>query len=102
VSPVFAVLRNRTERYDHARPMEEQVEWPAHAAFMDRLADAGFFVLVGPLEGTADVLLIVDAMDEAEITQQLAVDPWAQNGMLRTVWIAPWTLRIGSLQAKTS
>ncbi len=94
---LFAVLRVRSERYDHARPLEQQIEWPAHAAYMDTLAEAGFFLLVGPLEGTPNVLLIVRATDEDEITRRLADDPWTISGILHTEWIAPWTLRISAL-----
>jgi hypothetical protein len=53
-------------------------------------------VLVGPLEGTRDVLLIVSAIDEEEICKKLGRDPWGQN-MLTTTRIARWTLRLGSL-----
>ena len=94
---LFAVLREQTGAFDHTRPLEEQLEWTAHAAFMDGLTDAGFCVLVGPLEGTERVLLILRAASADEIARRLAADPWTVTGMLRTLWIAPWTLRIGSL-----
>jgi len=94
---LFAVVRDQTGDFDHGRPLEEQREWTAHATFMDALTEEGFFVLVGPLEGTHTVLLIVRANDADEIARRLADDPWTHNGMLRTLWIAPWTLRIGVL-----
>jgi hypothetical protein len=56
---------------------------------MNALKTEGFVVLGGPLEGTPDVLLIVRA--------RLAEDPWATNGLLRVARVAPWTLRLGSL-----
>jgi uncharacterized protein YciI len=93
----FAVLREQTGPFDHSRPLEEQLEWTAHAAFMDALTDEGFFVLVGPLAGTRTVLQIVNADDADQVTRRLADDPWTKNGMLRTLWIAPWTLRVGAL-----
>ena len=96
----FALVREQTGAFDHSRPLEEQLDWTAHAAFMDALAEAGFCVLVGPLEGTRRVLLIVSADDPEEITRRLADDPWTRNGMLRTAWIAPWTLRIGALPSQ--
>ena len=78
--------------------MERQADWRAHADFMNRLAAEGFALLVGPLEGTDDVLLIVRAHDAEEIRARLAEDCWVSDGHLVTKWIAPWTLRIGSLR----
>jgi hypothetical protein len=43
---------------------------------MDDLAGAGTVVLGGPLEGTADVLLIMRAESADEIVRKLAVGPW--------------------------
>ena len=98
---LFAVLRHQTGHFDHSRPLEEQREWSAHAAFMDNLAAAGFFLLVGPLDdGSHQVLLIVRADDADEVARTMDPDPWTQNGMLRTLWIAPWTLRIGALPGR--
>ena len=58
---LFAVVRTRGAGWQLALPMEEQVEWDAHAAFMNGLEREGFVLLGGPLEGTADVLLIIRA-----------------------------------------
>ena len=79
------------------RTLEEQHDWPAHAAFMDALFEEGFALLVGPLEGTTDALLILRAKDADEIRARLAPDPWHVQGLLRITQIAPWTLRLGSL-----
>ena len=77
--------------------MEQQVDWPAHAAFMEGLADDGFLVLVGPLEGTRDALLVVRAADASQIESRLSVDPWTANGLLVLTQVAPWQIRLGSL-----
>jgi hypothetical protein len=53
---------------------------------LNGLARDGFVVLVGPLTGTPDVLLIVRATSREEVARRLAEDPWA-----------PWILRIGAL-----
>ena len=50
-----------------------------------------------PLEGSADVLLIVKADTADEIRSRLAEDPWSRNDLLRIARITPWTLRLGSL-----
>jgi uncharacterized protein YciI len=94
---IFAVIRTRGPRWDAARRMEDQDEWRAHAAFMNALAKEGFVVLVGPLEGTPDVLLVARAGTSDEVAARLAEDPWAHMDLLRVARISPWTLRIGSL-----
>jgi len=66
---------------------------------MDDLAGAGTVVLGGPLEGSADVLLIMRAENADEIVKKLAVDPWTALDLLRTERVMPWTLRLGSLTA---
>ncbi len=77
--------------------MEDQDEWRAHATFMNALAKDGFVVLVGPLEGTPDVLLVARAGTSDAVAARLAEDPWARMDLLRVSRISPWTLRIGSL-----
>jgi hypothetical protein len=60
---------------------------------MDGLVDEGFVVLGGPIgEGEGEnVLLVVEAADEAVIQARLADDPWPDE-MLTTESIRPWTL----------
>jgi len=64
---------------------------------MDALLSAGFVVLGGPLEGSADTLLIFRAGSPDEIMTRLEGDPWTANGMLRVSRISPWGLRLGSV-----
>jgi uncharacterized protein YciI len=94
----FAVLRSRGPAWDDSKPLEGQVDWAGHAAFMDKLFEQGFAALVGPLEGTRDALLILRASSESEIVERLAADPWTTNGLLVTKQISPWQLRLGSLE----
>ena len=96
-SGIFAVMRTRGPAWNDAGAMEEQVDWRAHADFMNALVDDGFIVLGGPLAGTREVLLIACARSEAEIEARLADDCWSVNGLLRTLWIRPWRLRLGAL-----
>jgi uncharacterized protein YciI len=95
--PLFAVFRMRGPAWQDARPLEGQPDWAGHASFMNALASEGFVRLGGPLEGSADVLLIVSAASADEARARLAKDPWEGNGLLRTVRIVPWNLRLGSL-----
>jgi len=94
---IFAVTRSRGPGWNQSRRMEEQEDWTSHAAFMNALQDEGFVVLGGPLEGTADVLLIIRATNVDDITSRLANDSWARKDLLRITQVVPWTLRLGSL-----
>jgi len=94
---LFAVVRRRGPRWNDAEPMEGQQDWRGHADQMNAMVADGFMVLGGPLVGTRDVLLIVRAADEAEIEARLAADCWTINGLLCTVQLAPWWLRLGTV-----
>jgi uncharacterized protein YciI len=93
----FAVIRTHGRAWSPSKALEQQMDWDAHAAFMDRLHGDGFIVLGGPLESTADVLLIVRANNPDEIVERLAADPWSEADLLRISRIAPWTVRLGTL-----
>jgi uncharacterized protein YciI len=94
---LFAVIRTRGPAFEPARPLEGQMDWAAHAAFMNGLVRDGAVILGGPLEGTADVLLVMRAETADEARRQLAADPWAVQDLLRVTRISPWTLRLGAL-----
>ena len=94
----FVVLRRRGPSWDDAKELEDQEEWHAHATFMDRVYEEGFAALVGPLEGTRDVLLVCRASSASEVVARLAADPWAANGLLVTRQVSPWRVRLGSLK----
>jgi hypothetical protein len=94
---VFAVFRSRGQAWDDSKPLEGQVDWAAHAAFMDALFEDRFVALVGPLEETRDALLICRASSASEIADRLSSDPWSTNRLLVTRQISPWQLRLGSL-----
>ena len=94
---LFAVIESHGGAWDHSRIMDEQADWPAHAAFMDALTEEGFVALGGPLEGTGDAMLIVRASSDSEVTERLAADPWIRNGLLIVKQISPWRIRLGSL-----
>ena len=59
---------------------------------MDSLVEDGFIVLGGPLAGEREILHAVEADTEADVRQRLALDNWAQNGMLEVTSIEPWTI----------
>jgi uncharacterized protein YciI len=97
---LFAVIRSRGPAWDHSRPLEAQVDWDGHAAFMNGLQAEGFVRLGGTLDDTPDTLLIVEAEKADAIRARLAADPWSRSDLLRVIQITPWTLRLGTLPVR--
>jgi hypothetical protein len=95
VSRYLVVIRERGAGWDATRPRVEQDAWDQHAAFMDGMADEGFVVLGGPLEGEQRFMLIVDAESEDAVTARLAADPWTGMDLLRIASITPWEVLLG-------
>ncbi|HEY7196457.1 MAG TPA: YciI family protein [Gaiellaceae bacterium] len=93
----FLVVRRRSgPDFDPSRPLEEQSGWPEHAAFMDGLLEAGFFVLGGPLERDDRVVFVVEAASEDAVRSTLARDPWSETH-LRLDAVDRWTIRLDGL-----
>ena len=91
---MFVVVTHRSgPQWDSSLPLEEQSDWPAHAAFMDGLVDAGFVVLGGPLADEHRVVLVIEAESEDQVRATLARDPWSETH-LRVDTIDPWTIRL--------
>jgi uncharacterized protein YciI len=96
---MFLVVRLRSgPHWDASLPLEEQSDWPAHASFMDELADSGFIVLGGPLADERRVVLAVEAESEDAVRAILASDPWTDTH-LRTESVEPWTIRLDGRRA---
>ena len=89
----FVVLRRTGPRWDRSRPLEEQSDWEAHAAFMDGLVDDGFVVLGGPLADEVRVVLAIEASSEDEVRSALARDPWSGTHLVVET-VEPWTIRL--------
>jgi uncharacterized protein YciI len=93
---LYAVWRHRDGDWQAGRPIEEQPQWPEHAAFMMAGAADGFVVLAGPIDDNG-ALIIVRAASREAVADRLAEDPWTISGLLVTERIARWHLRIGNL-----
>lgn len=92
--PAFLVLVRRSgPQWDPSRPLAEQSDWPAHAAFMNGLVDAGFIVLGGPLADEQRVVHAVEAESEDAVRATFARDPWSGTH-LELDTIEPWTLKL--------
>lgn len=90
--PHFAVTLVPGPAWNHDVDRREQVDWDAHAAFMDRLVAEGVILLGGPVGDGSETLHAVQAEDEGDARARLAEDPWAPAGLLQVGSIRPWTL----------
>ena len=87
----FAVTMETGPNWDNSRGRREQDAWDEHAAFMDGLVDDGFLILGGPLDDVR-TMHAIEAVDEQEIRDRFARDPWAPTGQLQIAHIQPWTI----------
>lgn len=95
--PVFAVTTAKGMNWNHDRDIRQQPYWEQHAAFSDRLAEAGVFIIGGPIgNGDEDdiALLAVNAEDEKALRSIFDADPWMVHQIFRLKEIRPWTLRL--------
>jgi hypothetical protein len=99
--PLFAVIRTYGSAWQPGVSLEGQRAWREHAQFMNALEAEGVVLLGGPLEETPDVLLVICANGEEEIRTRLSGDPWTSLDLLRIRSIARWTLRLGTLPARS-
>jgi hypothetical protein len=89
----LVVLRRSGPEYDHSRPLEEQLGWPEHAAYMDGLVDDGFIVLGGPLQDELRTAHAVEADSQEAIRARLAEDPWSGTHLVVDS-IDRWMIRL--------
>jgi uncharacterized protein YciI len=93
VATFLVVLSRSGPQWDPSRTLEEQSGWPAHASFMDGLAEAGFIVLGGPLADERRVVHVVEAESEDAIRATYTRDPWSETH-LQIDTIDPWRIRL--------
>jgi uncharacterized protein YciI len=95
--PYFVVISEQGPAWASSVDMRQQDDWAGHASFMNALADEGFVVLGGPIDGGDRHLarLIIEADTEIEVRNRLAGDPWARTGILTTKSIEEWEVLLG-------
>src|SRR5512143_953091 len=92
----FLVTRAHGPAWRDGYTLEEQEGWQAHADFINALETEGVIVLGGPVEGTADALLVVWAENEESVHTLFGPDPWTTTGVLTTTAVHRWDVRIGA------
>ncbi len=93
----FLVRQRRGPAWDPARGRRQQAGWDEHAAFVERLTEAGRILIGGPLDDVDGeyVALVVAAADEAGARELFAADPWL-DGVLRIDSVERWSVWIGA------
>ena len=84
---LFVVRNRRGGAYDRKLSSQEQLDWDAHARFMNHLLEDGAVLIGGPLDGDRETLLLLRARSLEALRRRLGNDPWIQNGMLTLVSI---------------
>jgi uncharacterized protein YciI len=92
----FAAFVQHAQAWEAGKPPQEQVRFADHAQYMAGLEASGFIAMAGLMQASSDVLFIFRAASEAEVRQQLARDPWQQDGHVRLVRIEEIQFRIGA------
>jgi uncharacterized protein YciI len=89
----LVILRRSGPDYDLSKPLEEQLGWQDHAAFMDQLVDDGLILLGGPLSDEVRTAHAVRASSEDEVRATFARDPWSGSHLVIDS-IDRWTIRL--------
>ncbi len=89
----LVTLHRRGPLWDSSLPLEGQVDWSAHATYMDELVAHGFVVLGGPLDDGIRVVLVIESPSPDDTREMLARDPWNGSHLLIDS-IERWTIRL--------
>lgn len=89
----LVILRRSGPDYDLSKPLEEQLGWEDHAAFMDQLVDDGVILLGGPLSDEVRTAHAVRASSEDEVRATFGRDPWSGSHLVIDS-IDAWTIRL--------
>jgi hypothetical protein len=89
----LVVLRRSGPDYDLSKPLEEQLGWDDHAAYMDHLVEDGVMVLGGPLSDEVRTAHAVKAGSEEEVRAIFGRDPWSGSHLVIDS-VDAWTIRL--------
>jgi len=100
MSTLFLVFRDPGPSWLPGVPTRQQPLWDEHAAFVDRIFDAGRIVLAGPYADCSRALIIVEARNAQETSALFRDDPWEKAGILVPSEVVEWTIFLDSRQSK--
>lgn len=83
-------------------PPQAQPGWKEHAAFIDRLVDAGTLVMGGPVSDHTGAMLLLEGVSGREANELFADDPFVRNGVFVLDEIVEWTIFVDVLRKPQS
>jgi uncharacterized protein YciI len=76
---------------------EDQPAWDEHAEFVDRLVEAGTFVMGGPFSDNSGTLILLEGISSAEARTLMDSDPFVENGVFVVADVRDWTVYVDML-----
>lgn len=92
----FVIFRQSGSGRVQGKGTREQPLWDGHAAFMDKLFDAGKVMLAGPYADGSGALVIVEGEDENEARHIFDADPWVVADILTAGEVKRWHIFLDS------
>jgi uncharacterized protein YciI len=74
------------------KTVREQPYWAEHAAFMDQLFENGIVIMGGPFTDGTGGLVLVEKVEEREVADLFANDPFVVNGIFALSSPKQWQL----------
>jgi uncharacterized protein YciI len=79
--------------------VREQLEWDAHADFVDALIERGTFVMGGPFSDNSGSMSLLEGVDEDEARRLVEEDPFMKNGVFVLEEIREWDVFVDELSS---
>jgi uncharacterized protein YciI len=88
----FAIFFSPGPAWIAGKTSREQLYWDEHAAFMDKLFEDGTVILGGPYADYTGLLVIIEALHEAEGHEIFGQDPFVLHEIVRISSIHEWLI----------
>ena len=88
----FAIFFSPGRAWVPGKTSREQPYWAEHAAFMDKLFEDGTVILGGPYADYTGLLVIIEALHEAEAHELFEQDPFVLHEIVRISSIHEWLI----------
>lgn len=82
--------------------VREQPGWDEHAAFIDRFIERGVMVLGGPFADSSGSVSVWENVDEDEVRELIADDPFFANGVFELEDVRAWNVFVDELSGAQS
>ena len=83
-------------------PPEDQLDWDAHADFVDALIADGTFVMGGPFSDFSGTLVLFENVTVDEVRTIMEDDPFVKNGVFVVDDVRDWTVYVDRLTPRAT